>query len=517
MADKAVASASLLLFCDNKKFMKGVNESRKKWEGFTKNLDDLNKKHFNNNKFGQSMVSGLKKITPAISVVTTAFSALMGVVQQVLKALLAIGAVSLAGLAAGINKAVGEASKFEERELNLKLTAGSAVAKELSDWFRGWYPGTSVSPDEGYQAMADFTRFDKTPEEIKQLMQVGADLGTLTGKGANGGISALVEIEKALSLSGKLNTRVAKQIQSGLGIDVMSALGQMYGLDEYTTRQKLDKGLFSASAAEGIILSEGSRYQGATQARSNTFAGSIETVKAQFNNLMTSFGEVILPILTEILGRIQDFLIYVDSHKNEIMLSMEQTRQLLNIALYKIIELIDNIWRWLYSAKTVLNTTYKGSGVSSQIETFNAASKGDWKGTALGVLEQVRNLNPAHLINKGVTTFISDIWKGREIQQEGGFTQHTINDLNKRLAGTSFSPSAISAGMAENAIKRANDKEALNQRLGIYGEGYKQLSTNAMKADSLDELNDNTRRTAEGIDYLVNQTRAQSNSAIPVN
>lgn len=515
--DKSVAAASFLLTTNNKGFLSGILASRKKWEGFVNDVKNLNETKLNNSKFGQGIVNGLSKMTPYLGVINSGLNAIANTAKFTATALATVGGVSLAGLAAGITKSVNEAAKLEDEALNLKLVMGDEAGGEMTKWIQNFYPTTSGSRSVFLQAAADLARMGKGEDEIKRLLQAFGDAGSM-GKDTDKGIQGLTDTFRRLEMQGSLTSRTVREFLK-YGIDFSAILAEKLGGAEQA-QKALKDGSISAAQAEMMFMEYMGQYYGAMQERSNTAAGTLQTIQAQINNLWETIGEAFLPFLQQIGGSIQDLLGYIQQNMGNIAPLINELIQLTMSEVNGFVEWIDKVQRLGRAIQIV-----GGFIIDFIIAPFKMAYdlvkliydqivnilQLDFKGYFKDLKNDLYNLgkDTAAPVENALDRYNA----AAKVEDEGGGVRSALNKAEQSFYKYGFAPSQVAAGMQRNAVQRANDEAIRAANRDNYRRGSEIFAQNMQQAD---EMADGIKSIDDKMSRLLMQNTAGVNAAIPV-
>lgn len=201
-----------------------------------------------------------------------------------------------AGLFGGMVGAVGVSLKAfgEEERSVVSLTAAlrnqgiisEDVISSLRQHASALQELTGIQDNEIIQSEAVLVKFGLTGEKLKEVTKLTLDFAKASG----------LDLPAAATLMGKAFIgETARLVQYGIVVD-----------EKLSVTKKFDEVLRQVSISMG----------GRAQAEANTFAGSLEKLSAQFDNLLATIGGQFIPLLNSLssefkptLKSLQDFVI----------------------------------------------------------------------------------------------------------------------------------------------------------------------------------------------------------------
>lgn len=142
---------------------------------------------------------------------------------------------------------------------------------------------------------------DKSREVIMAL----GDAISATG-GGNSELQRMAQNLQQVSNVGKASSMDMKQFAMA-GIDIWGILADSTG-KTVAELQEMDISFDMISEALAKASAEGGKYYGAMEMQSQTLTGSITNLKAQFGELLGELTEMLLPVIKEILAKVQEWI-----------------------------------------------------------------------------------------------------------------------------------------------------------------------------------------------------------------
>lgn len=142
---------------------------------------------------------------------------------------------------------------------------------------------------------------DKSREVIMAL----GDAISATG-GGNSELQRMAQNLQQVQNVGKASSMDMKQFAMA-GIDIWGILADSTG-KTVKELQKMDISFDMITEALSNASAEGGKYYGAMEMQSQTLTGSITNLKAQFGELLGELTEMLLPVIKEILAKIQEWV-----------------------------------------------------------------------------------------------------------------------------------------------------------------------------------------------------------------
>ena len=211
------------------------------------------------------------------------------------KAMFISAAIGGAGIAA-----VKFAGENEKLKLSLENMLGSAdeASAVFEEWRRlGTSPGLSI--DEVVEAGRAMVNMGHDTAYATKTIQTLGDIAAGTGR-SFGAISGVFEHVRA---AGKLTTRDLVNLQQQ-GIPVLKQLSKEMGVSEESVRRLADEGKIGFSDLERAFRSmagPGGQFAGMMDAMSDTTLEKFNTAMDDAKQALASFGELMLPMATELL------------------------------------------------------------------------------------------------------------------------------------------------------------------------------------------------------------------------
>ncbi len=214
---------------------------------------------------------------------------------------LALGAAAITGIGAALYASVGEASEMEQATAQLdavlRSTGGAAgVTKDQALELASAYQETTRYSDDAILSaenmLLTFTNIGS--EVFPDATQAVLDMATATGTDA---VAASVQLGKALN--DPIN-----------GISALQRVGVTFTDEQKNViASMVETG--NIAGAQKIILEELNReFGGSAAAAGATFAGTIDRIKNQLNDIKESIGTAVLPIVQELADK---FLAWLNS------------------------------------------------------------------------------------------------------------------------------------------------------------------------------------------------------------
>lgn len=142
---------------------------------------------------------------------------------------------------------------------------------------------------------------DKSREVIMAL----GDAISATG-GGNSELQRMAQNLQQVQNVGKASSMDMKQFAMA-GIDIWGILADSTG-KTVKELQKMDISFDMITEALAKASAEGGKYYGAMEMQSQTLTGSITNLKAQFSELLGELTEMLLPVIKEILAKVQEWV-----------------------------------------------------------------------------------------------------------------------------------------------------------------------------------------------------------------
>ena len=218
------------------------------------------------------------------------------------KSLILSGVIGGAGVAA-----VKFAGENEKLKLSLKNMLGSAgeASAVFEEWRRlGTSPGLSV--DEVFELGRAMVNMGHDTAYATQTMQMLGDVAAGTGS-SFGAISGSFERVRA---TGKLTTRDLANLQQQ-GIPVLKQLAKELGTSEDGVRRLAAEGKLGFAELERALkgmTAPGGQFAGMMDELSGTTLEKFNTATADAKQALASFGELMLPMATELLDSASSIL-----------------------------------------------------------------------------------------------------------------------------------------------------------------------------------------------------------------
>lgn len=361
--DKAVASASILMRIKNSELNKSFAEARKQWQGLRETAQSNAKSiagtayEFQAASAGFGKLSGaansvavcLRKMAPVLGIVGAGMSALGATVKVVAVGIkTAITGIfsALASLYSTLSRffknAITAAIDFEKEYTKLQTIAGSNVAEELSDFIRELYPSTTVSRDVFMNAAGSLAKVGYSINDIKTMLQSMGDAAELSVGDTNSAMSSLAATFSKVGARGYMTSREINSMLS-MGIDITHALASHLGTDVSGAMDAVSKKQIDMNTAMNAFIQYMGQYYGAMQQQSNTTGGSIDTIKAQIQDLMVDIGQAFLPTIAGILNKVQAFFTVLKQHMPEVKAFLQEILSAISEIANAIIDILEKI------------------------------------------------------------------------------------------------------------------------------------------------------------------------------
>lgn len=225
-----------------------------------------------------------------------------------------LAAAGVASLAVGLYKAGQMAWDFAKaamadeesqrqlaRALRVSAHATDAQVKSTEKWITKTQFALGVADDKLRPALARLVRSTGSLSKGQKILNVALDISAATGK----------DLETVVNSLGRaMDSKHLKTIRLADGHDklghAVKRTGQvMVENNGVLTRLGLgfNKAQLSAMSFDEVIGALQNKFGGSAQARADTFAGKMESLKQQFNEMKETLGKYVLVFL----GRMADF------------------------------------------------------------------------------------------------------------------------------------------------------------------------------------------------------------------
>ena len=196
---------------------------------------------------------------------------------------------------------IGLASQLQQDIIAIKTFTGSVEsANELLQEIRDFAASTPFQLNDLIAATKTLLAFGVSADKVKGTLFVLGNLAAASG--AN--IGDLAQIFGKIKSQGKLTTETLNQLAER-GIPVISALAAHFKVPEEAIAEMVRKGQISFNdfeASMNSLAGEGGQFGNLMAEQADTLAGKWSTFKDKVNELAISFGEKLLPAMTNLLN-----------------------------------------------------------------------------------------------------------------------------------------------------------------------------------------------------------------------
>tara|TARA_Y100000401_G_scaffold32765_1_gene24159 strand:+ start:3203 stop:5113 length:1911 start_codon:yes stop_codon:yes gene_type:complete len=236
------------------------------------------------------------------------------------KAALLAGAA--AGAAALAKFSFGAAGELERQTKSLQVLTGSLEsAKGIIDELQAFGAVTPFTSQELIETSKRLKAFGFETEQVVDITKRLADVAGATGADLGGIATAFGQIQA----KGRVQGEELLQLQER-GVALQDELQKMYGLTGVEFSKALEKGQFSAKAAEVALIrltEQGGKYADGAIAQSDTLFGKLSTLQDAFQRFGQNIGKVLTPIFNNII----EFLTTITNQINNIFREAAIDRQ----------------------------------------------------------------------------------------------------------------------------------------------------------------------------------------------
>lgn len=223
-------------------------------------------------------------------------------VESVGKALMPLSAATTGLIATGIKY---NATLEQQTALFTTLTGSVEEANKVlssikQDAMKSPFDTQSLISANQY-LIATGMEADKSREVIMAL----GDAISATG-GGNSELQRMAQNLQQVQNVGKASSMDMKQFAMA-GIDIWGILADSTG-KTVKELQEMDISFDMITEALAKASAEGGKYYGAMEMQSQTLTGSITNLKAQFSELLGELTEMLLPVIKEILAKVQEWV-----------------------------------------------------------------------------------------------------------------------------------------------------------------------------------------------------------------
>lgn len=214
------------------------------------------------------------------------------------KAALLAGAA--AGAAALAKFSFGAAGELERQTKSLQVLTGSLEsAKGIIAELQAFGAVTPFTSQELIETSKRLKAFGFETEQVVDITKRLADVAGATGADLGGIATAFGQIQA----KGRVQGEELLQLQER-GVALQDELQKMYGLTGVEFSKALEKGQFSAKAAEVALIrltEQGGKYADGAIAQSDTLFGKLSTLQDAFQRFGQNIGKVLTPIFNNII------------------------------------------------------------------------------------------------------------------------------------------------------------------------------------------------------------------------
>ena len=240
------------------------------------------------------------------------------------------GLVTAAALLGTAKFVIGKTAELETQTRSLKVLTGELeIAKRIVGELQSFAAVTPFTSSELIESAKRLKAFGVDTEKLVATTQRLADVSGATGARLNEVATAYGQIQA----KGRLQGEELLQLQER-GIALQDELQKMYGLTGEEFSKALQKGQFSAEAAEVAIkrLTEaGGKYADGAISQSDTLAGKFSTLIDGIENIARTLGNVLSPalkaILTEAIGVINAINSAINIGQKAMRFGLDQSQQ----------------------------------------------------------------------------------------------------------------------------------------------------------------------------------------------
>ncbi len=216
-----------------------------------------------------------------------------------------IGTAAKIGAALGglqfFKTGIGLASQLQQDTIAIKSFTGSVEsANALIQQIRDFAASTPFQLNDLIAASKQLLAFGVSADKVRGTLHVLGNLAAASG--AN--IGDLAQIFGKIKSQGKVMGETLNQLAER-GIPVISALAAHFKVPEEAIRDMVSKGKVSFQDFEAAMTSlggEGGKFGNLMAEQADTLAGKWSTFKDKVNDLAITFGEALLPAMTNLLN-----------------------------------------------------------------------------------------------------------------------------------------------------------------------------------------------------------------------
>lgn len=289
------------------------------WQGLRRDFGKASEsvKGFRNNIQGTtSQIGGMMGKIGTIGAIAGVSAGGLGNLAKAIASVGLAGGLALGGLGALFGIAAVSvwgtklASQAEQVEVAFTTMLGSAEqAKALMGQIRDFAASTPFQQDELVQAARQLSAFGVQAGDIIPTMRMLGDISA----GIGAPITEIAELFGKAKVQGRLFMEDINQFQ-GRGIPILQALADTMGVAVDQVREMVSNGQVGFYELQGAFKSltgEGSKFGGMMEKQSETLVGMWSTIKDQVSQMALEWGEVLLPIVKEVVSWIRGISTYL--------------------------------------------------------------------------------------------------------------------------------------------------------------------------------------------------------------
>ena len=212
----------------------------------------------------------------------------------------AVGAGLISGgLTSFVKSAIDGAARAEQLKVAFTTMIGdaekaTATLKSLETFAQTTPFQLNEVQDAAKKLLAFGTAADQIEPTLRKLGDISAGVGAP--------IAEIAELYGKAQVQGRLFAEDINQL-TGRGIPIITALAETMGTTESNVKKLVESGKVGFPELQAAITSltdEGSKFGGLMAAQAETFGGKISNIQDNFNKLLTSLGEQLLPVAKQV-------------------------------------------------------------------------------------------------------------------------------------------------------------------------------------------------------------------------
>lgn len=216
-------------------------------------------------------------------------------------------AAAISGVAALAGKAIELAKNYEVAKKQLGALLGDAAkADKVLANLENLAGTTILDTDEVIKAGRSLIAFGESTDNLVPKLRAIGDISAATGKDFN----ELVTIYGKARVAGVLYAEDINQLVDA-GIPIVDQFAKQMGVSAEQVKKLASEGKIGFSELElafAKFTSEGGKFFGQLDAQASTYAGRQANLTAEWNKLLRTLGELLLPVLETVIGYFQNIV-----------------------------------------------------------------------------------------------------------------------------------------------------------------------------------------------------------------